>query len=479
MSSEDFFNQSFSPARKKDTNTTGNRAPPPPPPPAASSSSSLAATAAAATASNIRSRNSAAMNPSSTSTSAGYYSNPSSSRNNKPINSVRPTGNYYPTSNNSSNNTNAPPAPSFHAYSNHTGNSNSNPYASYTTNGSSNGNLNHMNNSNNSNNNNDQQQDWFTGDSSSTTTAHKPYVTNYSNPNHNQNTNMNLSSSNPNFNVSTTSQSANHNLDVPSSSSTPSLNGQHQQHNNDFFNGTMDNNANHLSMSGPMMTSTTAASISSTNTTSFTNFNSSSSSSTSKNSINNMSSYNRYSYNSDDFADEPPLLEELGINVSHIQTKSLAVILPVRYAKTAINENLMEDADMAGPIVFGILLALELLLAGRIQFAYIYGLGLFGCLATTLIINLMSPNNAISIWTVVSILGYSLLPVNLLAAINILYRIRLMGDVGVALGCITIGWCTISSTRLFERGCGLRDQRYLIGYPNALLYSAFVLLTIF
>ena len=69
---------------------------------------------------------------------------------------------------------------------------------------------------------------------------------------------------------------------------------------------------------------------------------------------------------------------------------------------------------MAGPIAFAILLAVELLLAGKINFGYIYGFGLFGVLATTLIVNLMSPSDAISIWTVVSILGYSLLPVNFL-----------------------------------------------------------------
>jgi protein YIPF5/7 len=30
-----------------------------------------------------------------------------------------------------------------------------------------------------------------------------------------------------------------------------------------------------------------------------------------------------------------------------------------------------------------------------------------------------------------------------------------------------------------EQGCGMRDQRYLIAYPIALLYSAFVMMTIF
>lgn len=179
------------------------------------------------------------------------------------------------------------------------------------------------------------------------------------------------------------------------------------------------------------------------------------------------------------FQDEPPLLEELGINLSHIQTKSLAVILPVRYAKSVIDTSIMEDNDMAGPLAFGLLLATELLLAGKIHFGYIYGFGMFGCFATTLVLNLMSPSDSISIWTVVSILGYSLLPVNFLAAINVFYRIKYMGSIGVILAAVTISWCTISSTRLIERGCGMRDQRYLIGYPNALLYSAFVMLTIF
>ena len=184
-------------------------------------------------------------------------------------------------------------------------------------------------------------------------------------------------------------------------------------------------------------------------------------------------------YNPAEFANEPPLMEELGINIDHIRTKSLAVLLPMKYAKANIDTSIMEDADMAGPLVFALLLGGELLLAGKIHFGYIYGFGLFGCLSTCLVINLMSPSDAISVWTVTSILGYSLLPVNALAALNVFIRIRNMGDIGMCLAALVIAWCTISSTRLFERGCGLREQRFLVGYPNALLYSAFVMITIF
>ena len=98
----------------------------------------------------------------------------------------------------------------------------------------------------------------------------------------------------------------------------------------------------------------------------------------------------------------------------------------------------------------------------------------------TLVLNFMSPHEAISVWTVTSILGYSLLPVNLLAALKLvvvnLGNLQLLGQ---CLGILTVVWCTVASTRLMEQGCGMRDQRYLIAYPIGLLYTAFVMITIF
>lgn len=84
-------------------------------------------------------------------------------------------------------------------------------------------------------------------------------------------------------------------------------------------------------------------------------------------------------------------------------------------------------------------------------------------------------------WTVTSILGYALLPVNLLAAIKLIVLIHVasLQRTGRVLGVITVVWSTVAATRLLEQGCGMRDQRYLIAYPIALLYSAFVMITIF
>uniref|UniRef100_A0A7S4IZH5 Protein YIPF n=1 Tax=Odontella aurita TaxID=265563 RepID=A0A7S4IZH5_9STRA len=146
-----------------------------------------------------------------------------------------------------------------------------------------------------------------------------------------------------------------------------------------------------------------------------------------------------------------------------------------------LDSQLMEDTDLVGPLCFALLLGGEMMLAGKLNFGYIYGFGLFGTLALALVMNLMSPADAISVWTVISILGYALLPVNVLAGMNAMpfLRIKNLGALGMILSATTVIWCTMASTRLFERGCGMRDQRYLVAYPTALFYSAFVIITIF
>jgi hypothetical protein len=91
----------------------------------------------------------------------------------------------------------------------------------------------------------------------------------------------------------------------------------------------------------------------------------------------------------------------------------------------------------------------------------------------------MSPK-AVSFWTVTSILGYALLPVNILALVKIvLVNIIQLNTLARILAVLTILWSTTASTRLLEVGCNMRNQRYLMAYPIALLYSAFVLITIF
>ena len=60
----------------------------------------------------------------------------------------------------------------------------------------------------------------------------------------------------------------------------------------------------------------------------------------------------------DDLDNEPPLLEELGINVEHILLKTKAVVVPFRRfhkGNSALTDPalIIEDADLAGPLFFG------------------------------------------------------------------------------------------------------------------------------
>jgi protein YIPF5/7 len=125
------------------------------------------------------------------------------------------------------------------------------------------------------------------------------------------------------------------------------------------------------------------------------------------------------------------------------------------------------------------LLGGELLLMGTLQFSYIYGFGLFGCFSMHMseILNLMSPA-AVSFWTVTSILDYALIPANILAAVKILLFSWVSALVWFW-AVWTVVWSTTASTLLLEIGCGMEHQRYLLAYPIALLYSAFILITIF
>ncbi len=92
------------------------------------------------------------------------------------------------------------------------------------------------------------------------------------------------------------------------------------------------------------------------------------------------------------------------------------------------------------------------------------------------ILNLMA-DEAISVDRTMSILGYSLLPIVLLALFAIVLDLR--GFVGLILALLVILWCTVNATRLFEKALGMQEQRYLVAYPVTMLYACFALLTIF
>ncbi|EDO42551.1 predicted protein [Nematostella vectensis] len=172
------------------------------------------------------------------------------------------------------------------------------------------------------------------------------------------------------------------------------------------------------------------------------------------------------------FEDEPPLLEELGLNLDHIWQKTLSVLHPLK----PTDQHIMDDTDLGGPLLFCLAFGGILLLHGKVTFGYIYGYSLLGCIAMYAILNLMSLAD-VSFSTVVSVLGYCLLPMVGLSAIALI--VSLQGALGSVLTAVTIGWCSLVSSKLFVIALGMDHQQPLVAYPCALLYGVFALLTVF
>ncbi|KAI8994458.1 hypothetical protein BDB01DRAFT_772888 [Pilobolus umbonatus] len=172
------------------------------------------------------------------------------------------------------------------------------------------------------------------------------------------------------------------------------------------------------------------------------------------------------------FADEPPLLEELGLNFSHIKTKSLAVLNPFH----KVPHTIMDDADLAGPLLFIFLFGTCLLLSRKSHFGYIYGVGVMGVVSIYMILNLMSKDGID--WTrTASVLGYCLLPMVMLSGFSVI--LKLDNILGTTLTVISIMWCTYSSSGMFSSVLHLNEQRLLVAYPVGLFYACFALMTFF
>lgn len=174
----------------------------------------------------------------------------------------------------------------------------------------------------------------------------------------------------------------------------------------------------------------------------------------------------------DNFDDEPPLMEELGINFDHIVQKTLSVLNPLKQP----HHDIMQDTDLAGPLVFGLAFGASLMLSGKIHFGYIYGIGVVGCLAMYCLLNLMSMTGVSSGCTI-SVLGYCLLPMVFLSFSSAL--LSLQGLLGVVLTAVTVLWCSLSASKLFVSALEMDHQQLLVAYPCCLVYGVFALLTVF
>ena len=177
---------------------------------------------------------------------------------------------------------------------------------------------------------------------------------------------------------------------------------------------------------------------------------------------------------SSSFTEEESILEELGIDFNLILTRTKQVINPV----VDFPVSFTQEADLVGPLVLCLLFGAILLLGGKSHFGYIYGLSILSCLGIYLLLGGLAPNSP-NFTLIVSVLGYSILPLLLLAFLGIFVAIKNYALACTVLTLVIVTWCTLSSSRIFAHSLDMKSQQLLIAYPCALVYGIFALLTIF
>lgn len=178
---------------------------------------------------------------------------------------------------------------------------------------------------------------------------------------------------------------------------------------------------------------------------------------------------------------ERPLLEEIGINFDHIITKTRIVFNPAIFKKV-LSEEILNDSDLAGPLIFFLLFGLFLLLAGKVHFGYIYGVALFGTVSLHNLSKFMGNNDTstpakLQFFNTASVLGYCFLPLCFLSLIGVFQSLD--NKMGYVLGSFFVFWSTWSSSAFLNSLLQLHGARALIAYPLMIYYSVFALMVIF
>ncbi|EGX91125.1 Golgi membrane protein, putative [Cordyceps militaris CM01] len=212
-------------------------------------------------------------------------------------------------------------------------------------------------------------------------------------------------------------------------------------------------------------------------------------------------------FSTEGYDGEPPLLEELGVNFGHIQSKTLAVLNPFRH----IDQHIMDDSDLFGPMFFFLLFGFFLLFSGKVHFGYIYGLALLGSTSLHMILSLMSPaagddassfhgqyggeapppppagrgpsqhgghfSATLTFPRSASVLGYCLLPLVVTSMFGVVMPMDT--PLGIILTSFAIMWSTYSASGMFCAVGRMKGMRALVAYPLALFYVGFGIMGIF
>eukprot|EP01023_Acetabularia_acetabulum_P042778 TRINITY_DN4263_c2_g1_i5.p3 TRINITY_DN4263_c2_g1~~TRINITY_DN4263_c2_g1_i5.p3 ORF type:complete len:243 (-),score=48.73 TRINITY_DN4263_c2_g1_i5:161-889(-) len=174
------------------------------------------------------------------------------------------------------------------------------------------------------------------------------------------------------------------------------------------------------------------------------------------------------------FEDEPPLLEELGIDVPIITRRIRSVFFH------QLSANHLDELDGAGAIlVLGVMAALHLLM-GKLHFGVLLGWSVVGGAMVWLVVRQLAAADTseiknLDMFSCCCVLGYCQIPLVIYSGLEIL--IHRLPVVKSCLMMLCIAWSTQLSSQLFvKRSYGLQDHRMLVAYPCMLVYAMFAML---
>ncbi|KAL3520878.1 hypothetical protein ACH5RR_019027 [Cinchona calisaya] len=174
------------------------------------------------------------------------------------------------------------------------------------------------------------------------------------------------------------------------------------------------------------------------------------------------------------FEDEPPLLEELGINTKQIYQKTISILNPFR-----IKPDIHEDGDLSGPFLFLMAFGLFQLLARKLHFGVLLGWVTVAALFLYVVFNMLAGRNGnLDLYRCLGLIGYCMLPIVILSAISLF--VPQGGMVIMVTSGVFVIWSTRVCTRLLVDVASYGDEhRGLIGYACFLIYALFSLLVMF
>lgn len=172
------------------------------------------------------------------------------------------------------------------------------------------------------------------------------------------------------------------------------------------------------------------------------------------------------------YDDEPPLLEELGIDVHKIVTRLVHSLDPTGRCGVVLG-----DYDVIGPIALYLTYTSLLLLAGgKLMFSYVYGLAVLTSACMYALLWAMTDSPEVTLTSTFSVLGYSFTPVVLVSLLAVF--VSLKNAFGGLVVLVAVVWSSLNAARVFVAMFGNSDQKYLMAYPCAIvcgLYSLFIL----